>query len=108
MFKNSEIFLVYLVLRKAKAFALELAKAVVLTSNLLQDKVYRIVKLFLSNSQLRLTSNMSILYNSKEESFFRVPCFPTLHFLTLYLLPRLQESCPFADSLLQNALLCYI
>ena len=46
VFKNLEIFLAPLVLRRAKAFALELTKAVVLTLHPLQDKVYRIVKLF--------------------------------------------------------------
>jgi hypothetical protein len=49
-FKNSKIFLAQLVLRRAKAFALELAKAVVLTLHLLQDKVHRTIKLFLLNN----------------------------------------------------------
>ena len=50
IFKNLEIFLVHLVLRRAKAFTLELAKVVVLTLYLLRDKVYRIVKLFPPNN----------------------------------------------------------
>ena len=75
----------HLVLRRAKAFALELAKVVVLTLYLLQDKVYRIVKLFPPNNQLKSTLDISIPFNPKEESSFRV-----LLFLTLLLyLPRL-------------------
>jgi hypothetical protein len=50
VFKNLEIFLAHLALRRAKAFTLELAKAVVLTLHLLQDNVYKTVKLFLPNS----------------------------------------------------------
>ena len=61
VFKNLEIFLAPLVSRRAKAFALELAKAVVLTLHPLQNKVHRIVKLFPPSSQLRSTSNISIL-----------------------------------------------
>jgi hypothetical protein len=93
VFKNSEIFLAQLVLRRAKAFALELAKAVVLTLHLLQDKVYRTVKLFLLNNQLKSTFNMSIPFNPKEETSFRVPLFLTLH-LRLPLLLELQGSRP--------------
>ena len=92
----------FVVLRRAKAFALELAKAVVLTLHLLRNKLHRTVKLFPPNSQLRLTFNMLILYNPKEESSFRVPLFPSPDFLTLYLLPRLQEPCLFADSPLKS------
>jgi hypothetical protein len=47
VFRNLEIFLAHLVLRRVKAFALELAKVVVLTLYLLRDKVQGIVKLFL-------------------------------------------------------------
>ena len=61
VFKNLEIFLVPLVLKRVKAFALELAKVVVLTLHLLRNKVYRIIKLFLPSSQLRSTSNILIL-----------------------------------------------
>ena len=50
IFKNLEIFLVYLVLKRAKAFTLKLAKVVVLTLHLLQDNIYKTVKLFLLNS----------------------------------------------------------
>jgi hypothetical protein len=47
MFKNLDIFFVHLVLRRAKAFALVLAKAVVVTLYLFCDKVQGTVKLFL-------------------------------------------------------------
>ena len=94
-------------LRRVKAFALELAKAVVLTLHLLQNKLHRTVKLFLPNSQLRSTSNMLILYNPKEESSFRVPLFLSLYFLTLHLLPRLQEPCLFVGSPLKGGPLHY-
>jgi hypothetical protein len=77
VFKNSEIFLAHLASRRAKAFALELAKAVVLTLYLLQDKVHRIVKLFLLNNQLKSTFNMLIPFNPKEETFFKVSLFLT-------------------------------
>ena len=107
MFKNLKSFLVYLVLRKVKAFTLELAKVVVLTLYLLQNKLYRTIKLFLLNSQLRSTFNILILYNLKEESSFRVPLFLSLYFLILYLLPKLQEPCPFVDSSLKSNPLHY-
>ena len=81
MFKNLESFFAHLVLKRAKAFASKSAKAVVLTLHLLQDKVYKIVKLFLPSSQLRSTLNMLIFSNPKKESSFRA-----LLFLTLYLL----------------------
>ena len=68
----------HLVLRRAKAFALELAKVVVLTLHPLQDKVYRIVKLFLPNNQLKSTLDISIPFDPKEETFFRVPLFLTV------------------------------
>jgi hypothetical protein len=93
VFKNSEIFLAHLVLRRAKAFALVLANAVVLTLHLLQYKVHEIVKPFLLNNQLRLTSNILILYSPKEESSFRALLFLTylIRCLTLHPLPRPQE-----------------
>jgi hypothetical protein len=93
VFKNSEIFLVHLVLRRAKAFALVLANAVVLTLHLLQYKVHKIVKPFLLNNQLRLTSNILILYSLKEESSLKALLFLThlICCLTLHLLLRLQE-----------------
>ena len=47
VFKNSETFLVHLVSRRAKAFALELAKVVVLTLLLFFNSVYSIIKFFL-------------------------------------------------------------
>ena len=50
VFRNLESFLAHLTLKRVKAFALELASVVVLTSHPLQDKIYRIVKLFLLNS----------------------------------------------------------
>jgi hypothetical protein len=75
LFKNLEIFLAHLVSRKAKVFALELAKVVVLTLHPLRNKVHRIVKFFPSNSQLKSTYNMSIPFNPKEESSFRTPLF---------------------------------
>ena len=50
MSKNLESFFAHLVLKRAKAFALELAKAVVLTLYLLQNKLYKTIKLFLPNS----------------------------------------------------------
>jgi hypothetical protein len=69
-----------LVLRRVKAFALELARAVVLTLYLLQDKVQGIVKLFPPINQLKSTFDMSIPFDFKEESFFRVPLFPSSYF----------------------------
>ena len=77
-FRNSDSFWAHLVSSSAKAFALVLAKAVVVTPHPLQDKIHRIVKLFLSNSQLKLTSNMSICLDPKEETSFRVPLFSTV------------------------------
>jgi len=50
VFRNLASFLAYFVLIKANVFALELAKAVVFTLHLLQDKVQGIVKLFLPNN----------------------------------------------------------
>ena len=78
MFKNLKIFLVHLVLRRAKAFALILVKVVVLTLLLLQDKVYKTIKLFPPNNQLKSTSNILIPFNFKEETSFKVPFFLTL------------------------------
>jgi hypothetical protein len=108
VFKNLESFLTHLVLKRAKAFALKSAKAVVLTLHLLRNKVYKIVKLFLLNNRLKLTSNMSILIDLKEESSFKVLLFLTLYLQTRYPLLKLRESCPcpFVDSLLQSVLLC--
>jgi len=40
VFKNLEIFLAHLVLKRVKVFTLKLAKAVVLTLHLLQNKIY--------------------------------------------------------------------
>ena len=78
IFKNLEIFWAHLALRRVKAFALELARAVVLTPYLLRDKVQGIVKLFPPINRLKSTSDISIPFNPKEESSFRVPLFPTL------------------------------
>ncbi len=78
VYKNLKISLVYVVLKRAKVFTLELAKVVVLTLYLLQDSVHRIVKLFLPNKQLKLTSNISIPFNPKEKSSFRVVLFLVL------------------------------
>ena len=50
VFRNLASFLAHFVLIKANAFALELAKAIVFTLHLLQDKVQGIVKLFLLNN----------------------------------------------------------
>jgi len=61
-----------------KAFALELARAVVLTLHPLQDRIHGTVKLFPPSSRLKSTLDMSIPFNPKEESSFRVPLFPTL------------------------------
>ena len=47
VFRNSESFTTHVVLSKAKALALVLAKAVVSTLYLLRNKVQQIVKLFL-------------------------------------------------------------
>ena len=47
MFKNLDIFFIHLVLKRAKAFALVLAKAVVVTLYLFHNKVQSIVKLLL-------------------------------------------------------------
>jgi hypothetical protein len=93
VFKNSEIFLAHLVSRRAKAFALVLANAVVLTLHLLRYKVHEIVKPFLLNNQLRSTSDILILYSPKEESSFRALLFLThlICCLTLHLLLRPQE-----------------
>jgi hypothetical protein len=55
VFRNSETFLVHLVLRRAKAFTLVLAKVVVVTLHLFRDKVHSIVKLFPLINQLKLT-----------------------------------------------------
>jgi hypothetical protein len=47
MFKNLDIFFAHLVLKRAKAFTLVLAKVVVVTLHLFCNKVQGIVKLFL-------------------------------------------------------------
>src|SRR5579862_2735222 len=78
VFKNSEIFQAHLVSRRAKALALESAKAVVLTPHPLRDKLHRIVKLFPPINRLRSTSDISIAFDPEEESSFRVLLFPTL------------------------------
>ena len=62
----------------AKAFALVSAKAVVVTLHLLQDKIYKIVKLFPFNSRLKSTFDMSICLDLEEETSFRVPLFLTM------------------------------
>src|SRR5277367_3269869 len=92
VFKNLEIFWVHSALRRAKAFALELARAVVLTLYLLQDRIQGIVKLFPPINRLKSTSDISIPFNPKEESSFRVSLFPT----HLYQLPKSLKSylCP--------------
>jgi hypothetical protein len=79
VFRNSEVFLAHVVSRRAKAFAPESAKAVVLTPHPLRDKVHGIVKLFPPINRLKSTSDMSIPFNPEEESSFRVPLFPTPH-----------------------------
>jgi hypothetical protein len=85
MFKNSETFLTHLILRRVKAFALVLAKVVVVTLHLFQDKVHSIVKLFPPINQLKSTLDMLMPFNPKEETSFKVPLFPTP---LLPLLPR--------------------
>jgi hypothetical protein len=47
---NLEIFFTHLILRRAKAFALELARVVVVTLYPLRNKVHSIVKLFPPNN----------------------------------------------------------
>ena len=93
VFKNSETFLAHLVSRRAKAFALELAKAVVFTLHPLQDRVYRIVKLFLLINQLRSTSDISILFGFEIESFLKAALFLPDP-LGSYLFPKLSKSYP--------------
>jgi hypothetical protein len=78
VFKNLESFTIYLVFNRVKALALVLAKVVVLTLYLLYNNIQQIVKLFPPISQLKSTSNISILSNPKEETSFRVRLFPTL------------------------------
>src|SRR5450432_4656964 len=70
VFKNSDIFFAHLVLRRAKAFALVLAKVVVVTLHLFRDKVQGIVKLFLLINQLKSTLDKLTLFNPKEETSF--------------------------------------
>jgi hypothetical protein len=77
VFKNSDIFFAHLVSRRAKAFALVLAKAVVVTLHLFRDKVQGIVKLFLLINQLKSTLDKSTPFNPKEETSFKVPLFLT-------------------------------
>src|SRR6202022_1889423 len=92
VFKNSKSFLAHLVLKRAKAFAPKLAKVVVLTLHLLQDKVHKIVKLFPPSSRLKSTSDMSIFSDPKKESSFKALLFPTLCLpLRPYPLPGLRE-----------------
>jgi hypothetical protein len=50
VFKNSVIFFAHFVSRRAKAFALELARVVVVTLYPLRNKVHGIVKLFPPNN----------------------------------------------------------
>jgi len=77
-FRKSASFMAYWVSIKVKAFALELAKAEVKTWYLLRNKVQGIVQLLPLTSRPRLTSNMSIPFDPREESSSRVPLFPTL------------------------------
>ena len=86
-FKKSASFVTHLVSIKAKAFAPKSAKAEVKTWYLLRNKVQGIVQLLPLTSQLRLTYNMSIPFNPKEESSPRVPLF-----LILYCPPKLLRS----------------
>ena len=78
VFRYSNIFLAHLVSRRAKAFALELAKAAVLILYPLQDKVHNTVKLLLPINQLKSTFDRSTSFHPKEETSFRVPLFLTL------------------------------
>src|SRR5277367_248633 len=96
VFKNLEIFWVHSALRRAKAFALELARAVVLMLYLLRDRIQGIVRLFLPINRLKSTSNILIPFDPKEESSFRVALFPTLPLhLPLHLFLGSQGSNPF-------------
>ena len=91
-FKRLASFIAHQVSNKVKVFTLELAKAEVKTWYLLQNKVQGIVQLLLLTSQPRLIYNISIPFNPREESFSRVPLFPTL---PLYYPLRLVEPHPF-------------
>ena len=71
---------------------------------LLQDRVHRVVKLFLPSSQLKSTSNMSISSNLKEESSFKVLLFLIPLALRLRLPSRSLLSCPSSSSPLRSAL----
>ena len=71
---------------KIKAFTLKLAKVEVKTEYLLRNKVQRIVQLFPLISHSKLIYNISILFNPREESSFKVPLF-----LILYCPPKLIE-----------------
>ena len=82
----------YVVSRKAKAFAPKLAKAVVLTLYLLRDNVQKTVKLFSFIKRLKSTLDMLTLLNLKEETSFKVLLFLTLClylYLYFYLLLKL-------------------
>jgi len=101
-FKKSASFIAHCISIKVKAFALELAKAEVKTWYLLRNKVQGIVQLLLPTSQPRLTYNMLIPFNPREESCSRVPLF-----LTLYHPPKLTGpylSLPLLGSFLQSNL----
>ena len=87
VFKKLASFIAYLVLIKVKVFALELAKVEVKTWYLLWNKVQGIVQLLPPISRLRLTYNISIPFNPREESSPKVPLF-----LTLYCSPKLLKS----------------
>src|SRR5277367_2033495 len=91
VFKNLEIFWAHSALRRAKAFAPESARAVVLTPYPLRDRIQGIVRLFPPINRLKSTSDISIPFNPEEESSFRVSLFPTPH---LYRLPELLKSYP--------------
>src|ERR1700722_8507531 len=77
-FKKLASFIAHLVLIKVKAFTPKLAKAEVKTWYLLQNKVQGIVQLFPLTSRPRLTSNILIPFNPREEFSFRVSLFLTL------------------------------
>ena len=61
--------------RRAKAFALELAKAAVLTLLLFFDSVYRTVKFFLPINQLKSTIDISTFPYPEAETSLRVLLF---------------------------------
>src|SRR5271170_6036731 len=77
VFRYSNIFLAHSVSRRAKAFALELAKAEVLILYPLRDRVHNTVKLLLPINRLKSTIDRLTSFHPKEEASLRVPLFLT-------------------------------